>query len=380
MEETLELYQLQHCDLMSLSSDQKTATMEETQRLELVSKSIMQNLGRDGPGLLSIVGVPNAHILARKLLPLARKLALLNNDDRKKILKDHNLGSDVSLKNLDRIVSSFATQMKYDQDSNFKPINGGGEFEDLGFVFRELGFCMMQLGLSLARACDKSIGGRELEQSLLQSGSAKGRLIHYHSVSDNVAIKQAANKKKQAKSGNSNLWQQWHYDYGIFTILTSPMFIQSSGKTEQEYESPNGHSYLQIFHPDAKRVLKVKASVGSFIVQVGESADVISKGALRATLHSVCRPLEVEDLSRETFVVFLQPAWNKIFSLSEYEYPNSLFGNRDLESCDEEDKALICAEIVPPLFSRLKDGMTFAEFAKETTKQYYGNGGLQSSR
>ncbi|CAA0832144.1 2-oxoglutarate (2OG) and Fe(II)-dependent oxygenase superfamily protein [Striga hermonthica] len=362
MEETLELYEVQHSDLISLSSDQKTATMEEPQRLEIVSKSIMQNLGRDGPGLLSIVGVPNAQILARKLLPLARKLALLNNDERKKILKDHNLGSDVSLKNLDRIVSSFATQLKYDQDSNFKPkceeklsagINGGGEFEDLGFVFRELGFCMMQLGLSLARACDKSIGGRELEQSLIQSGSAKGRLIHYHSVSDNTAIKQAANKKNQAKTGNLNLWQQWHYDYGIFTMLTSPMFIQSSGKTEQECESPNGHSYLQIFHPDTKRVLKVKASVGSFLVQVGESADVISKGALRATLHSVCRPVGMEDLSRETFVVFLQPAWNKIFSLSEYEYPNPPFGNRDSESCDEEDKALISAEIVPPLFSRL---------------------------
>ncbi|KAK7282867.1 hypothetical protein RIF29_11958 [Crotalaria pallida] len=31
--------------------------------------------------------------------------------------------------------------------------------------------------------------------------------------------------------------------------------------------------------------------------------------------------------------------------------------------------------IVPPLSSRLKDGMTFAEFSRETTKQYYGGSG-----
>jgi hypothetical protein len=27
----------------------------------------------------------------------------------------------------------------------------------------------------------------------------------------------------------------------------------------------------------------------------------------------------------------------------------------------------------------LKDGMTFAEFSRETTKQYYGGSGLQSN-
>ena len=36
-------------------------------------------------------------------------------------------------------------------------------------------------------------------------------------------------------------------------------------------------------------------------------------------------------------------------------------------------------KIVPPLSSRLKDGMTFAEFSRETTKQYYGGSGLQSN-
>ncbi|KAH6812446.1 2-oxoglutarate and oxygenase superfamily protein [Perilla frutescens var. frutescens] len=407
MEEILELYELQYADLMALFSDQNPPSNEEIQRLESISRSIMQNLGRSGPGLLSISGVPQARN-SQTLLPLARKLALLNNDDRKRILKDHNLGSDVPLKNLDRIVSSFAMQMKYDDEFGFKfegsEMVGDGEFKDLGFAFRELGFCMMELGLCLARVCDKQIGGCELEQSLLQCGTAKGRLIHYHSVADNVAIKEAANRKRGSRGsnvnlrenrrfdvddnddgggdGSSKLWQQWHYDYGVFTVLTTPMFMLSNGSDEQECGSPSGHTYLQVFHPETNSVVMVRASRGSFIVQVGESADVLSRGRLRATLHSVGRPAKMENLSRETFVVFLQPAWSRTFSLADYPVEVEPSCNEETGGARHELNGLTrkILEIVPPLSSRLRDGMTFAEFSKETTKQYYGGRGLQPNR
>lgn len=306
------------------------------------------------------------------------------------------------LKNLDRIVSSFAMQMKYGREFNLADqLDTGvhsGEFQDLGFAFRELGYCMMELGLSLARVCDKLIGGSELEQGLLQCGTAKGRLIHYHSVSDNAVIKKATENGKQhskvdlrddlrsVDDGNSNLWQQWHYDYGVFTILTTPMFMLSDGNDEQECESPNGNTYLQVFRPEMNCILKVKASKGSFIVQVGESADILSKGRLRATLHSVSRPAKMDNLSRETFVVFLQPSWSKTFSLSDYPVECLTSQNRDSEMCNEgadmEQNGLTrrIREIVPPLLSRLRDGMSFAEFSRETTKQYYGGRGLQSNR
>ncbi|KAK4418307.1 hypothetical protein Salat_2243400 [Sesamum alatum] len=400
MQEILELYELEYSDLTALLSDEKPASNEESRRLELISERIMENLGRGGPGLLSINGVPGARTLRQTLLPLARKLALLDHDDRKRILKNHNLGSDVPLKNLDRIVSSFAMQMKYDQEFNVKFKSNetdseveGGEFKHLGFAFQELGFCMMELGLRLARVCDKLIGGHELEQSLLQCGTAKGRLIHYHSFADNVAINEVASRKRRGRGGKltlrenvtldddreEDLWQQWHYDYGIFTILTAPMFMLSNGGDSQERECPSSHTHLQVFHPETNRVLMVKASKGSFIVQVGESADVLSKGRLRATLHSVCRNAKMDNLSRETFVVFLQPAWSKTFSLSDYPFQHLTSGNQDTE---QESHGLTrkIHEIVPPLSSRLRDGMTFAEFSRETTKQYYGGSGLQSNR
>ncbi|CAN1232966.1 hypothetical protein LINPERPRIM_LOCUS3753 [Linum perenne] len=125
----------------------------------------------------------------------------------------------------------------------------------------------------------------------------------------------------------------------------------------------------------------VRTSPGSFIVQVGESADILSKGKLRSTLHCVSRPQKMELLSRETFAVFLQPAWSKTFSLSGHKIVqqscndgNGLLGHGSKSSKEDVYK------LVPTLSSRLKEGMTFAEFARETTKQYYGGSGLQSNR
>ncbi|MCD9560114.1 hypothetical protein HAX54_018557 [Datura stramonium] len=300
-------------------------------------------------------------------------------------------------------------------------------FKKLGCTFKELGYCMMDLGLRLAQICDKIIGGQELQQSLLESGTAKGRLIHYHSSGDNYVVREAAKKSGQAKARNgkvkkneqaglkqqgtevskdqssdNGLWQQWHYDYGIFTLLTVPMFLLSSHQetlaavnndspvsSEHEFPSPSGHTYLQIFDPKRNQVFMVKAPSESLILQVGEAADILSKGKLRATLHCVCRPPKIENYSRETFVVFLQPAWSKQFSLLDYPLELLALSGQQCGLCSNgteqsgqvpEELSHEIQKIVPPLFSRLKDGMTFAEFSRETTKQYYGGKGLQSNR
>ncbi|XP_039031293.1 uncharacterized protein LOC120165923 isoform X2 [Hibiscus syriacus] len=330
----LRLYEIEYSDLMLLSSSSSSCSHYQ-------EKIIMENLGPLGPGLLSVTNVPDASILRRKLLPLARKLALLSREDRQRILRDHNLGSDVPLKNPDRNVSSFAMQLKYDQglecigrkpSHKYENMDGISDFEDDGFdnlehMFKALGFCMMEIALCLARICDRDIGGNELEQSLLESCAAKGHLIHYHSMVDNIILREAGQRKGTSKSNNharrkeillksnnletngnevrsseihANLWQQWHYDYGIFTVLTDPMFLTSSRQaaensevsvsSDQECTSPSGHSYLQVFHPNKNKVLMVKSSPESFIVQVGESADILSKGNLRSTLHCVQRP------------------------------------------------------------------------------------------
>lgn len=296
----------------------------------------------------------------------------------------------------------------------------GFEFDILGNTFKELGFCMMELGYRLARICDNVINGRELEDSILESCSAKGRLIHYHSTLDTRLLKKFANMKmkkkknalkmspsifkeipsEQTNSNNplisgvkhcptsfSDLWQQWHYDYGIFTILTSPMFLSSSVEPKYdmkrhfvsnavECSSPHGHTYLQLLDVSTNKVLVVETDAESFIVQVGEAADIFSKGMLRSTLHSVCRPDGFENISRENFVVFIQPAWGRVMNApSEHD-------DRDNKSESLSYNPLIqdILKTVPSLTSRLKPGMTFGEFSKETTKQYYGDGDMKSGR
>ncbi|PPS07751.1 hypothetical protein GOBAR_AA12911 [Gossypium barbadense] len=382
--EILQLYEIPYSDLLLLSSSSASCSHYQ-------ERMIMKNLGPTGPGLFAITNVPDASLLRRKLLPLARKLALLSPDDRKH-----------------RNVSSFAMQLKYAQGMEAiesKPSDGVGSllnlenetmgsigdfeddvFDNLENMFKALGLCMMEIGLCLARICDRAIGGNELEQSLLESCAAKGRLIHYHSMVDSLVLREAGpNKGSSKRNPNNHARSKENLMKGANLDTIKSEFSNSS---DQECGSPSGHSYLQVFHPNKNKVFMVKASPESFIVQVGESADILSKGKLRSTLHCVRRPARFKNLSRETFVVFLQPAWSKTFSISDYPMEHYNPSVHHLEQAEEhyfadQDQNALTQEIqkiVPPLSARLKDGMTFAEFSRETTKQYYGGSGLQSNK
>jgi isopenicillin N synthase-like dioxygenase len=368
-------------------------------------------------------------------------------------LQKHGVGSDVPLKKPDRSVSSFAQLLKHDSGQpelmskttgsidtgpgypvgvdGFREQKGDDDIENLGELFKELGFCMMEIGILVARACDIVIGGNQLEQSITDSGTAKARLIHYHSELDNRIIKQSSSTNRRNFANNTaaavtpvlgdmdvsyqspgsedndskdatiqgqgstvslvNLWQEWHYDYGALTVLTAPLFLRSALGHEcaasEECPLPDGHTHLQLF--SKRRIFSVRCSPESFIVQVGEAADILSGGKLRSTLHAVSRPLGLPNISRETFAVFLQPSWDKTLPCSGYssadeddsgEHVELAFrSNGPAVSCSQHILMHEVLKKIPPLSSRLKKGMTFAEFSRQTTKQYYGGGGIQQN-
>ncbi|KAK1297145.1 hypothetical protein QJS10_CPB15g01851 [Acorus calamus] len=311
--EVIEPFELHHSDLLLLSSPSSSPSGPgEIEWLESVSRAVMKALGPSGPGLLAITGVERALELRRSLLSLSRRLALLDNDDRRRVLKDHGLGTDVSLKNPDRSVSSFVLHLNYLEDSILDLTSDGSshEFEEMAVHEKELYILMPFMSYNI------------------------------------------------------------------------------------EYSPPGGHTYLQLFDANTDKILVVKTPPASFIVQVGESADILSKGKLRSTLHSVYKPMGLENVSRDTFVLFLQPAWNKTFSISDYPPTASTESSEKSISTEEMSEAISTDSVdkeshrlgqeihrmIPPLFSRLKDGMTFAEFSRETTKQYYGGSGTQSVR
>ncbi|KAI4341749.1 hypothetical protein MLD38_026434 [Melastoma candidum] len=438
----LQPFQVTHSDLLLLSSSSPSSE-SESGPMGSIRRGIMDALGPSGPGLLSVTGVQEASALRRKVLPLSRDLALLDRERRARVLKEHRLGTDVPMKDPRRAVSSFAMQLRYGECvESMQEISGNGmdtseigcdpndggvtrEFQEKGFdglgsSFKELGLLMIEMGLALARVCDQSLGGNELERCLMESGTAKGRLIHYHSATDYLALEKKVKifSKRRVSSSRkpgekitvssesdscdpfSDLWQQWHYDYGVFTILTAPMFLtaafpemdsneQHSLSFVEEYPYPDGLTYLRILDPTKNDVFMVNTLPENFIIQVGESADVLSRGRLRSTLHCVCRPKNPENVSRETLVVFLQPAWSKHLSLSEYSRDQLASADSDIEqSADEpcvpdwnKKKIMeVIQEKIPPLALRIKGGVSFAEFARETTRQYYGSSGLQSNR
>eukprot|EP00252_Welwitschia_mirabilis_P022190 TRINITY_DN5939_c0_g1_i2.p1 TRINITY_DN5939_c0_g1~~TRINITY_DN5939_c0_g1_i2.p1 ORF type:complete len:443 (+),score=77.97 TRINITY_DN5939_c0_g1_i2:198-1331(+) len=337
-------------------------------------------------------------------------------------------------------------------------------FKGLGSNFKKLGFLMVDVGLLLAKICDQNIGGIHLEKTILESFTAKGRLIHYHSDNERALLMNSSNRmlkkkscknksglKTMEKNGKSekqsdnlqlphapDLWQQWHYDYGIFTLITSPLFLLNNDhsvesgasecplihQTSEEVPPPCGHTCLKILHRFLGKVMCVQIPSGALIIQVGEAAQILSGGKLHATAHCVCKPTEKPHLSRETFVVFLQPAWTKCLSSPSYpkEAPSYSKGRRgdkfdtvidkrertkltSLPEVNDYDTSLdtkfksteehevtdgeprkaseIVQEIenmVPSLVSRWTEGQTFAEFSRMTTSQYYGVKGVQSKR
>lgn len=247
----------------------------------------------------------------------------------------------------------------------------------------------------------------------------------------------------------STWWQQWHCDYGIFTVLTSPLFLkptrvdpvypnveieggcclkdvpirnslhleanlelpklnssrlfQQEGDSRtikaemeekpqrtrlpqlssspsylldlnssvQECLSPDGHSSLIVMDSHGRTTSLVIPS-DYLIVQVGEAAQLLCGGELVARAHCVMRPTSAKDVSRETMAVFLQPAWDRRISL-----PSGVPQERALEA---GGIATNLETHIPLLASRWKDGCTFAELSKETTRQYYGADGYQSRR
>lgn len=352
----------------------------------------------------------------------------------------------------------------------------GHSSSDLRSLFKQLGMCMVEVGLLVARLCDTSRSHRSicegsLEQAILESGTAKGRLIHYHSLQEQEALSSLRNnlhkgqeQNKSAnggrKTGTSNLaidsgvsvstrWQQWHCDYGIFTILTSPLFLKptriipseadgiiqqgcclenelpgsgvgletnhapadqisswdclstqpcssqnaeakreensrlpnspllssphffSMDSSAQECAPPDEHSSLLVMDRDGRTTSLVVPS-DYLIVQVGEAAQLLSVGKLVARAHCVMRPSAAEDVSRETMAVFLQPAWDRRLCL-----PPGIPSERALEA---GGIATHLETHIPLLASRWKEGCTFAEFSKETTRQYYGAGAHQTRR
>uniref|UniRef100_A0A061QNU1 Isopenicillin N synthase-like Fe(2+) 2OG dioxygenase domain-containing protein n=2 Tax=Tetraselmis sp. GSL018 TaxID=582737 RepID=A0A061QNU1_9CHLO len=270
-----------------------------------MSKKISAAFGSQGPGFLIVTHVPGVTDIRSALFAATARAAKLSDRDLRLLRSESALGSDISSRGVppqQRRVTTFSRQIEVPESStlreSYRPDFASSGLS-LGEALHELASIIFRVGLLLLDLCDSCFSsGGVLGKAVKECGSAKARLVHYHKEGP---------PRKKGKAPKAELWQDWHCDYGLLTGLAAPAYHEERGSGAAPHEP---------LPPDA------------LLFQVGEAAEILSGGRLRATPHCVARPLpgrlfdradeslEAEggpcgcDVSRQNCVVFLQPHWS----------------------------------------------------------------------
>uniref|UniRef100_A0A6N2NJY3 Non-haem dioxygenase N-terminal domain-containing protein n=1 Tax=Salix viminalis TaxID=40686 RepID=A0A6N2NJY3_SALVM len=112
----------------------------------------------------------------------------------------------------------------------------------------------------------------------------------------------------QGDSDSVSSWCGWHTDHGSLTGLTCAMFKRDG----VEIPCPDSTAGLYI-KTRTDQIVKVVFGEGEIAYQIGETTEILSRGYLCATPHSVQAPKgeEVSGVDRSTFALFMQPDWDE---------------------------------------------------------------------
>lgn len=219
--------------------------------------------------------------------------------------------------------------------------------EDLEPAFMALGRLISDIALQIARHCDAVVEdlypGRRctsLYETLSKSRAAKGRLLYYFPRSHTGV----------SKSEGRELWCGCHNDHGTITgLLPAKYYVPNGGPaTRPPTDSFEG---LHVLPSGADVPLRAHIPSDCLAFQIGESAQIVTGGALRATPHFVALPSSDSPVARVTFAVFLQPNPWDILRL-----PKGV----------DISEAFHTSPRVPPLAPRFQDGHSFGAFSAKT--------------
>jgi isopenicillin N synthase-like dioxygenase len=183
------------------------------------------------------------------------------------------------------------------------------ELED---SFMELGSLIVQVGLKVAYHCDKYLNKNlnDLPENFLQglindSITHKARLLHYFPISSEDAEMHPDGK-------NIDSWCGIHVDHSVLTGLTSAMYVNEKTPELKEFDFDNEEiaNYMRnsgLFIKDRHdKFTQVQIPSDCLAFQIGEAAQIASRGLLVATPHLV-RGVSYDGMARNTFAVFMQP-------------------------------------------------------------------------
>ena len=352
--------------------------------LSNLSNEIEMAFGEQGLGILLVYNVPNIISLRTKLLSSSFHFANLPESVKSKYLESNSLNSfgwssgTENFKNkIDIKKGSYYANPQYDALFDYpSALSGYGdlpsnniwpkhELPDFEHSFKELGKVIVDVGILVAKQCDIYVSQREssysqniLETYIKESYNNKGRLLHYFPLDHNEISNSNSNT-------DSNDWCGLHNDHSCLTGLTSPMYMnpqgeeieiidQKAGLQGEEIEIIDQKAGLYI-HNRQGEIIHAKWSNDKLAFQIGETAQILSGGYLKATPHGV-RATTMAGVSREQFAMFMQPNFNAILNYPSHTEPQSSLSNQ---------------LGLPSLSKRFKDGDNFAEFTRSTVSKYY---------
>lgn len=218
--------------------------------------------------------------------------------------------------------------------------------------FKKIGRYINQIGIHIARHCDLYLqrkageGGNlpSLTDLLRVSTAAKGRLLHYFPNVENGSPVRKDN----------DLWCAYHNDHGLLTGLVSASYYEDD-KHVPTGKCPDDAAGLHIMSRDSDRAQKVSFPPHCLAFQIGETAQILSGGLLRAAPHAVMMPKDVSSLSRVSFAMFMSPNPDVSLPLPPFADP---------------ENALETHPCIPSLFERYETGDTVGSFSARTIKAY----------
>ncbi|NTX07626.1 MULTISPECIES: 2-oxoglutarate and iron-dependent oxygenase domain-containing protein [Myxococcus] len=334
-----------------------------------LSADIERAYGYDGIGLLIVRGIPGLVELRQGLLPLGFRFAALPNDVKDRYVHERSSysfgwshGKEV-LKpgQFDEFKGSYYNNPQYDSPQvdaslvekypeNYHPnVWPDPDFPALRPAFQALGRKMVDVGLLVAAQCDRYVTARlgerlspdaQLARTIRESRACKARLLYYFAI----------NEDSTPRTRDS--WCGWHSDHGSLTGLCPAMYFDAepgaSEPTRQDIAVPDPEAglYVRTRGGEERKVVIPKDCLA---FQIGESAQIVTGGLLRATPHAVqalAHPAS-RNISRSTFAVFMQPD-----------------NEERLRPPEGTDPAELRVGAFQP-------GMTFGDFARATFAKFY---------
>ena len=363
-----------------------------------VCNLIARALGPNGLGAVAVRLAPNTlATYARRrehVLRAARYVARLPVARRDEALRAQHFGTDLAARGfVCAITDTLRFRGKCDSiqhDSTIyaeqqTPVSYDSSIELRQSDVAALGEQLLDIAVRVADACTAALQcGVEFGALVRESGTAKARIIHYGPTKSS---------DDTTRGMDTLLWQPWHADYGIFTVLTAPMFAVEIDSAEYHdiapplEDCPSRTSGL-VLATASVGVVPVVIPTDCILVQVGETASILSGGLLRASPHAVRRPCEGPScvscvgheegwpmqgtethgrVSRTTLALFLQPAW--AFPLNP---PDGITPDAVLSASGLSCSAITGRDSLPLLSQRWIPGQSFSDFGRSTTAAYYG--------